>query len=638
MKIIIVSIALLWAGVVNAQEVLGSAGVRYPNADLALIEYPQGMNPFIAEAIKQVSGGKFGWATIGDSVSGPFAVSMSNVIRKNYYGRFLNYPSMFNSDFTSITFNGVERGMDSSLPNPNDTKLFKYTPYGGHYILLQDDSLTANTGTGAGFDYFVATFVKTPGSGSVQVTLRDLLVDTVIRTQTINLTNATVDTAAVRFTGLNQNMRFKFIIKGLSDSTIGTLVNFNYSSGITPLQLGRGGSSFTQNAAANPKVVAQLLSEFNIKLLILHAREEGLPGSLSLMANVFNAYPDVGKLVIGEIPNADPLPQIQARTQLYRAFAKSTNSSFVDGTRFFVNQANLIAMGFGGDLGPHPAGGAYDMIMQRIIAQTGLVDINSVYRGNVDNVSDLSQNYGAFGSLYIQTNGGATLNDRKTLVMTTAGGGAPGLVNGLNFNRITFGQGSISDPRTIGPYSTTGIQITGETRSTFYTATLAGGTSTFRRLRIAEMDDHVAAGATTFLMRGGAGNDVRGRLFSAGIAYVRLEAGTATAGQAALKFTSGPLLTTGEAGAWGYDGTNFYVVPSGTTWKRIPIINNATPSNGQIPIGNGTDFTLANIASSGGSVVVTNSAGGINLETNTSAGTFTPGSMTGTNTASITCL
>lgn len=96
--------------------------------------------------------------------------------------------------------------------------------------------------------------------------------------------------------------------------------------------------------------------------------------------------------------------------------------------------------------------------------------------------------------------------------------------------------------------------------------------------------------------------------------YLTLAAGTATAGTAPLLFTSGTNLTSAVAGAMEYDGTNWYLSPS-TTRKRMPLTNNVTPSNGQIPIGNGTDYTVANITSSDGSVTVTNGSGTIDVAT-----------------------
>lgn len=108
-------------------------------------------------------------------------------------------------------------------------------------------------------------------------------------------------------------------------------------------------------------------------------------------------------------------------------------------------------------------------------------------------------------------------------------------------------------------------------------------------------------------------------------AKLHIEAGTTTI--APLRFTSGTNKTTAAAGEMEYDGTNLYFTPTGTTRKRLVITNNATPSNGQIPIGNGTDYTAANITSTDGSITVTNGAGSIDLSIPTTtliSGTYTP--------------
>lgn len=104
-----------------------------------------------------------------------------------------------------------------------------------------------------------------------------------------------------------------------------------------------------------------------------------------------------------------------------------------------------------------------------------------------------------------------------------------------------------------------------------------------------------------------------GRLFLGGTSdpasFLHLAPGTTTVSP--LKLTSGTNLTSATAGSMEYDGSNIYFSPS-TTRKRFPLTNNATPSNGQIPIGNGTDYTVANITGSNG-VTVTNGAGTIAL-------------------------
>lgn len=119
-------------------------------------------------------------------------------------------------------------------------------------------------------------------------------------------------------------------------------------------------------------------------------------------------------------------------------------------------------------------------------------------------------------------------------------------------------------------------------------------------------------------------------------AKVHIAAGTATASTAPLKFTTGTSLTTPEAGAMEYDGSNFFLSPS-TTRKRIPLFTNATPGNGELLIGNGTDFTKATLASADGSVTITNGAGTIDLSVSVSTeSTYTPTLTNTTNIAAST--
>jgi hypothetical protein len=114
-------------------------------------------------------------------------------------------------------------------------------------------------------------------------------------------------------------------------------------------------------------------------------------------------------------------------------------------------------------------------------------------------------------------------------------------------------------------------------------------------------------------------------------AILKLGAGTAAAGTAPLKITAGVLPTVGETGIFGhYDGTNFYAYPS-TTVKRIALTNNVTPSNGQIPIGNGTDFTTASLAAGTG-ITITNGPGTISITNSVYAGIFPQTSKTATYT------
>lgn len=118
-------------------------------------------------------------------------------------------------------------------------------------------------------------------------------------------------------------------------------------------------------------------------------------------------------------------------------------------------------------------------------------------------------------------------------------------------------------------------------------------------------------------------------------ALLHLDAGTTAASTAPLKFTSGTDLTSAEAGAFEYNGTRLAFSPS-TTRKRVLLSNDAAPSNGQIPIGNGTDYTAANITSSGGTITVTNGSGTMNVDLSSTLfaeGDYTP---TASNQSNIT--
>ncbi|MBK0380929.1 hypothetical protein [Mucilaginibacter segetis] len=85
---------------------------------------------------------------------------------------------------------------------------------------------------------------------------------------------------------------------------------------------------------------------------------------------------------------------------------------------------------------------------------------------------------------------------------------------------------------------------------------------------------------------------------------------------APVKFVSGPDKITWAVGDMGFgpsSGTNrFVLVPTGNTPKRIALINDMNPANGQIPIGNGTDFTSVNLTAGNG-VEINNGSGSVTI-------------------------
>jgi len=93
------------------------------------------------------------------------------------------------------------------------------------------------------------------------------------------------------------------------------------------------------------------------------------------------------------------------------------------------------------------------------------------------------------------------------------------------------------------------------------------------------------------------------------LTFLTLRAGTTS--DASLQLTSGSDKTTLTGGEVLYNGSRF-AVGIGSSKRRIAVMNDVTPSNGQLPIGNGTDFTVANITA-GYAQTVTNGSGSITI-------------------------
>lgn len=98
----------------------------------------------------------------------------------------------------------------------------------------------------------------------------------------------------------------------------------------------------------------------------------------------------------------------------------------------------------------------------------------------------------------------------------------------------------------------------------------------------------------------------------ASITQATFAAGTTTV--APIVLTSGTDLTSAASGSFEFNGTRLAFSPS-TTRKRITLTNDVAPTNGQIPIGNGTDYTVATLTGTTNEITVTNTSGVITLAT-----------------------
>lgn len=116
--------------------------------------------------------------------------------------------------------------------------------------------------------------------------------------------------------------------------------------------------------------------------------------------------------------------------------------------------------------------------------------------------------------------------------------------------------------------------------------------------------------------------------------FMHVQANTASIAQLMLANSATTLTTLRDGQVWN-NGHTPRMRLNGNT-RRFAMTNDAAPSNGQVPIGNGTDFTLGNITSTGNTLTVTNGAGTINVDipsTIITSGTYTP---TLTNTTNVT--
>jgi lysophospholipase L1-like esterase len=131
--------------------------------------------------------------------------------------------------------------------------------------------------------------------------------------------------------------------------------------------------------------------------------------------------------------------------------------------------------------------------------------------------------------------------------------------------------------------------------------------------------DYVVPTSTDHSFYGGTSKIARitstGKMFMGGsttpTALVHIAAGTATANTAPLKFTSGTNLTTPEAGAVEFDGTNYFATASTTRYTIAKTLTNtATLDFGSTAVGAATDLTVTVTGAASGDVCMVGAPNG----------------------------
>ncbi len=450
------------AAFAQTPKLLGEAGRRTDINSLTFLENRNALVGYSA-ALRRLSLdsiSNLGAASYGNSVSNPYAISFNEVMRTMFDFRMLTYPSSFNAGVADFHFNGKARYADSTVIQSqlagNPGVDFTYVPSGDHFILDVNDSIGGSTGQQRGYDGFKAIFAKTPSGGNVTVKVMDLLADTLVRSQSINLYSDTIAPAKIEFTGLPDYLRLRFSVVCTSGEAVGIKLAFYATKSLTPLQLGRGGSTLTQNLYANSSILKFLLDEFNIKLLLVSAKEENATVSLPALADTLRKFPLISKLIIGSAPDAGSTANQLSNNRLFREMALSNNFAYCDAYTLFGGYSYLSALGLQGD-GTHPRPMVNDIVMREVITTMGWSLYGNRIRSNIDNTDEIVTRHVKTGQLYIQVHGLSNFEQRKRLLATSSGGGAPMKINLFNINNIYFD--SVVTGVGLAAYGTQGLSV-----------------------------------------------------------------------------------------------------------------------------------------------------------------------------------
>lgn len=338
---------------------------------------------------------------------------------------------------------------------------FTYVPSGDHVEMANGAVINLDSGQAKGHTSYVSFFATGPGMGSVQVELINYDTLAQISTQTIDLSGASLGATKVT---LNANANTKHRIRITATNKVVFLHTYSlYDNGIVPVDMGRGGTTFTQNCYSNQTILNYLVAQLNVKLMFVQAREEGLPGSLTTLANRLNTLTKTDKFIVAGSANASETVT-PAQSELFRKMAEDNKYAFFDMLKALGSWTELNALEVGGD-GVHPDEAANAISANNIHGETGNVNLmeKTVSRRSIDhrlqnnplavfqtldfvNGSDPSQKFNVFygaGStlaeyINIQNVSRLFLGPLATAPQITAAGSSIYLRNASNVNTKFF--------------------------------------------------------------------------------------------------------------------------------------------------------------------------------------------------------
>lgn len=265
-----------------------------------------------------------------------------------------------------------------------------------------------------------------------------------------------------------------------------------------------------------------------------------------------------------------------------------TNTPIMSGTQNFLRyDTSRNSIYVGGGSGPRIHGAAQGTANTAI----GAYSLNALTTGT----HNTAIGYEALKALDVGSYNIAIGNYSQTAVTNLGSNGGNVSIGGLSLYSLVSGTYNTAIGHYAGAYETGSYSIYLDNRNRSNTAGDKAGAPFYAVT-------NATPASQTIQLNGKVG------ILGAASSFLTLPAGTASAGTAPLKFTSGTVNSSAEAGAMEFNGTNFFLTPASTR-KQIAITNVATPSNGQIPIGNGTDYTIAAPTGVSNQTAVTTGAG-----------------------------
>ena len=333
---------------------------------------------------------------------------------------------------------------------------FTYLPNAQQTEFMDGATLTLNAGESQ-YDKWLSVFATGPDMGSVQIDLIEYYTAAVISTITLNLSNPTLGATHHFSTGGTNLTSYR-----LKYTAIGKVVQlqtmFLINTGIVPVNLGLGGSTFTQNCYSSNTIFTYLCNVLNVRLICVQAKEEGLPDSLVPLASRLNLLTTASKLIINSLPDSGIGADagIRASGIMYKKMAIQNKYAFFDGFEMFGSYAELLRLGWQGD-GVHPSSQGNEVCALTILNDIySIPDIfNNVLIKNIDQRYSPSSVRSILKKLSIRTSNA----NRYTDVIVEHGSTARDLVVIQNVSGVWFGNPSTSTTTRIAPYDLNAVQF-----------------------------------------------------------------------------------------------------------------------------------------------------------------------------------